>query len=414
MSLSPFQLHAVLLHFSAGGVLLFLLGALVRLVPKADTPALRTTGRVVLGLSIVLSAAAALQGGGLAATGWDAQMFIVNRQAMEGYVSFLRYLPIAVAGLLVLELLASQVIGGGMGRALTVFAAAVTALVVGYSQKQNLDLTYNLGFGVKANWAAPNKEKSVLEALQLEHYTAPVPQQGGHEKPGEPPHWTYHGHAGPKNWGNLSPLFKLCKTGKTQTPIDLRSAWVENGPDLKRAWKPSPLVMLNNGHTLQAQLAPGSTTTVDKKTMPLLQLHFHTPSEHHQGGQHYPMEVHFVHKNDKNELLVVGVFFVAGAANPALDTLLGHLPKTVGEDTPFVGANIDPRQMLPQATAYYHYTGSLTTPPCTEGVKWYVMKDPVSASQSQINRMKIVMGFNSRPVQGLGQRKLQLVYPYQK
>jgi len=224
----------------------------------------------------------------------------------------------------------------------------------------------------------------------------------GHDKP----HWTYGGEAGPEKWGELSHEFALCKTGHMQSPIDLGGADVLGNLSIKAAYKPGPLTLLNNGHTVQAVIAPGSMLTSGIARYKLLQVHFHTPSEEVLYGLPYPMVAHFVHVDHAGNLAVLGVLFEEGAHNAELEKLVRAAPAHEGEAETVKGATFDPAKLLPANLAVYRYEGSLTTPPCTEGVRWHVARHRATASAAQIAALHAIMGDNARPIQPLHGRLL--------
>jgi carbonic anhydrase len=218
-----------------------------------------------------------------------------------------------------------------------------------------------------------------------------------------PPHWAYEGEGGPEHWGDLSSDFAACKTGTKQTPIDL-STKSEKGKDLKPlafAYAPIPLQILNNGHTVQVANTSTSSLTNAAGKWNLAQFHMHASSEHTVDGKSFDMELHLVHKNDKGELLVVGVFLKKGKENKALAAVFDNAPSEVSKEPKAIsGAKIDLASLLPAKAAYYTYTGSLTTPPCSEGVNWFVLAAPAEVSDAQIAKFKAVThGPTNRPVQ---------------
>ena len=229
------------------------------------------------------------------------------------------------------------------------------------------------------------------------------------------PHFCYDDtqHCGPSHWGELADSWKACKDGLKQTPIDIsRAAEGDDLTGIRFYWKPTPLVIKNNGHTLQVNYAPGSTMRVNGVTYNLLQFHFHTPSEHTIRGVQSPMEVHFVHVNNEGVLAVVGVMMEDGANHPALQEILHIAPKHEGEVT-VAGATIDGNTFLPRNRNYYNYAGSLTTPPCSEGVRWHVLQGSITASHEQVTEFGHFVtdhttGFvgNSRPLQPLNGRRV--------
>lgn len=215
-------------------------------------------------------------------------------------------------------------------------------------------------------------------------------------------HWGYSGNEGPSHWGDLAPENLSCKEGKNQSPVNLKdkAALGTTGlGELDIYYRDVPLKVINNGHTVQVNYPLGSYIKVGGDRYELLQFHFHTPSEHQKDGFNYPMEVHLVHKDGEGNLAVLGIIFQEGAENPALNILLANLPKKVGKVEIHRRASLNPAKFLPGNTEFYKYSGSLTTPPCTEGVYWMVFKQPVDASAEQIQKMNELMGDNARPVQ---------------
>ena len=214
--------------------------------------------------------------------------------------------------------------------------------------------------------------------------------------------WSYSGQEGPRYWGDLSPENKQCKAGKNQSPINLKdqAALGTTGlPGLDIYYRDVPLKVINTGHTVQVNYPLGSYIKLGTARYELLQFHFHTPSEHQKDGFNYPMEVHLVHRDGEGNYAVLGVIFQEGDFNPALNTLLKNLPKKVGKQEIHRRASLNPAKFLPGNTEFYKYSGSLTTPPCSEGVLWMVFKQPIDASAEQIQTLNEVMGNNSRPIQ---------------
>lgn len=229
------------------------------------------------------------------------------------------------------------------------------------------------------------------------------------------PHFCYDDsqHCGPSYWGGLADAWKTCRDGTQQSPIDISRASEEDDlTGIRFNWKPTPLTIKNNGHTLQVNYEPGSTMRANGVTYQLLQFHFHTPSEHAIGGVQQPMEAHFVHVSDQGVLAVVGVMMKDGTANPALQQILHHAPAVEGEVL-IADATIDGNDFLPQDRNYYSYPGSLTTPPCSEGVRWHVLSNSITASHEQVREFGHFVtdhatGFvgNARPVQPLNTRRV--------
>jgi len=221
--------------------------------------------------------------------------------------------------------------------------------------------------------------------------------------------WSYAGKTAPRYWGALSPEFATCKNGKNQSPIDLRDATAlgtQGLASLDIVYKPVPLKIINNGHSVQVSYPLGSYIKVGDHRFELMQYHFHTPSEHYKEGFAYPMEMQFVHRDGDGNLAVIAVLFQEGERNPILDGLLKRLPKEVGKQAIFNELKLNPVNFIPANTEFYKYSGSLTTPPCTEGVYWMVFKQPIEASAEQIMKMNELMGENARPVQPMFSRDL--------
>lgn len=217
------------------------------------------------------------------------------------------------------------------------------------------------------------------------------------------PHWAYQGDTGPEQWAKLTPEFGQC-AGSNQSPVDLRGMVEAKLAPLAFHYQAGGKTVVNNGHTVQVGYAPGSTLQVDGISFELKQFHFHAPSENHIEGKSYPLEGHLVHVSSKGEIAVVAVMYESGKTNAALSEVFRALPAKVGEIQP-LSSYISAEQLLPKSRDYYRFSGSLTTPPCSEGVRWLVMKQPVKVSQTQINAFKIVMHTpNNRPVQALNGR----------
>ena len=220
----------------------------------------------------------------------------------------------------------------------------------------------------------------------------------------EQPHWGYTGAISPENWGRLCPEFSLCGTGKNQAPINLTGFVKTDLPPLQLDYQVGGVQIVNNGHCIQINILPGSTLSIEGHSFELKQYHFHAPSENHINGQPYPMESHFVHADDQGNLAVVAVMYVLGDENAAIAQAWSHMPENPGSSIA-LSSPIPFTALLPTSFAYYRFNGSLTTPPCTEGVCWFVMKEPVTVSQDQIDYFARVMGCqNNRPVQPLNAR----------
>lgn len=220
------------------------------------------------------------------------------------------------------------------------------------------------------------------------------------------PHWGYTGHEGPENWGDLSTDFRKCSSGSTQSPINLEPSEGASVAPILFDYKASPLSIIHNGHTVQISYQPGSTITVGEKKYELLQFHFHTPSEHSLNGHASEMEVHFVHRDNKGNLAVVGVLLNVGEYNMALAELWKRMPARESAEQIYRNVMINAAELLPKRKEYFRYMGSLTTPPCSEGVNWYVLDTPVTIGEAQAKRFSAAVGKNARPIQALNNRLL--------
>lgn len=212
-------------------------------------------------------------------------------------------------------------------------------------------------------------------------------------------HWGYVGHEGPEHWGELDPAYAMCASGKNQSPINLTNFVEAELPALSFNYGTQSEEILNNGHTVQVNFKPGSTLMVDGRPFELKQVHFHTPSENVINGEGCGMEAHFVHADAQGNLAVVAVMFDEGPENPVLAKLWSEMPENAGDKHP-LASNIAGESLMPESRDYYRFTGSLTTPPCTEGVIWLVLKDELTVSKAQIEQFAhVVHHANNRPVQ---------------
>lgn len=234
-------------------------------------------------------------------------------------------------------------------------------------------------------------------------------------------YWGYEGEEGPERWAELSEEFALCGSGTRQSPIDLAAAApmaAGTGPGLlidvsiaevAGAGRGHVVDVLDNGHTIQVAYDEGSTVTAGGVEYHFLQFHVHAPSEHTIDGRHFPMDVHLVHQSDAGDLLVLGAFIEEGESNAAFQTLIDGLPSAPGEERRLENVEIGVDAFIPSTDEYYRYEGSLTTPPCSEGVRWVVFTEPLQASAEQIAALDAAMPENNRPVQPLGSREVVLI-----
>ncbi|PHS39887.1 MAG: carbonic anhydrase [Sulfurovum sp.] len=218
--------------------------------------------------------------------------------------------------------------------------------------------------------------------------------------------WGFDDKKGPANWGDLAPEFHICKTGANQSPVNLTDFIEADLAPLKINYTTKSESVVNKGTTVQVNFAKGSSFSTDGETFNLIQYHFHTPSENHINGKSYPMEVHFVHASDKGELAVIAVMFEEGKANSQLQVIVDNMPMKKGDENSLEKVAFNPLDLLPADKDYYKFNGSLTTPPCSEGVRWQVMKAPVEMSKEQLAAFSKVMGQNNRPVLPLNARKV--------
>jgi carbonic anhydrase len=228
----------------------------------------------------------------------------------------------------------------------------------------------------------------------------PEPKAAPRPEPEHEVHWSYSGPTGPEHWGKLKPEFAACASGKRQSPIDIRDgARLELEP-IRFDYKPAPLRIVDNGHTVQVNYAEGSSIQVAGERYELKQFHFHKPSEERINGRLYDMVAHLVHQSMDGRLAVVAVLFEAGPFhNGFVKGLWPHLPLESGREIAPLEVTIDVSELLPAERTYYTFMGSLTTPPCSEGVLWMVLKNPVPITAEQVRVFGRLYALNARPVQ---------------
>jgi carbonic anhydrase len=207
-------------------------------------------------------------------------------------------------------------------------------------------------------------------------------------------HWDYEGAMGPENWGKE---FPTCGRGKSQAPLNIKGPFEKVRFSVAPDYKQGQLKIVNNGHTIQVNVPVGSKIRIDGRAYDLLQFHFHRPSEEHIDGKPSAMVVHFVHKNLEGELAVLGVMLREGNENPGIKTLWTHAPPKEGPEVVPDGVMFNPANLLPREMDFFHYDGSLTTPPCTEKVKFFILKSQVNISKEQVSDFPFKM--NARPIQ---------------
>jgi carbonic anhydrase len=226
---------------------------------------------------------------------------------------------------------------------------------------------------------------------------------------GPAPHWAYEGEAGPLNWSRVDPAFKSCGTGKRQSPINIETRDAEKGglKPIPFNWLPGPAEIVNNGHTIQVNLPNSGSARFDGMEYKLVQFHFHTPSEEKIDSMAQHMVAHFVHRAGDSKLAVLGILFKLGKENATLKPVFDNLPKKKG--LTFELKEFNPADLIPADPTYFAYAGSLTTPPCTEDVKWHVMRTPIEISYAQLAAFKKLYKMNARPVQPLNGRRVQML-----
>lgn len=238
--------------------------------------------------------------------------------------------------------------------------------------------------------------------------------------------WSYEGKTGPDYWGELSPNFTTCATGQLQSPINIPNKTTPVANSLLLHYEPTPMniekdgntelyightkTIINDGHTIQLNFPKSKhleSATYNGVLYHLVQFHLHTPSENQIQQHSFPLEIHFVHQNDQGQLLVLGVFVTPGAANSTLQEIIDHLPEKTGKNIAVPHTKINPINLIPSKNDYYSFEGSLTTPPCSEKVRWVVLSEPITASPEQITALKKAIGFNNaRPIQPLHDRPI--------
>ncbi len=223
---------------------------------------------------------------------------------------------------------------------------------------------------------------------------------GGHA------HWGYVGHEGPVHWGSLDPAYEMCSKGKNQSPIDLKGFIEADLAPIKYVDSGKWIEVVNNGHAIQVNCKDGSSIIIDGKKFFLKQFHFHTPSENLINGKSFPVEAHFVHADKDGNLAVIALMFEYGDKNPVIEKLWEKMPEKAGEKNSVEPA-YKPYDLLPSDRDYYRFNGSLTTPPCSEGVRWFVIKKPVTISKDQVKKFAHIMHHpNNRPVQPVNARPI--------
>lgn len=254
---------------------------------------------------------------------------------------------------------------------------------------------------------SPTKSRDYIRAraAALSGHAAPEAQaptgHAGHEA-----HWSYSGEYGPQNWAGVQPGYSTCATGQRQSPVHIEEGNTLQGPaePLDFRYTPSGGSVVNNGHTIQVDLDGDNSLSVRGSTYKLVQFHFHHPAEEKINYKGFSMVAHLVHKNAEGQLAVVAVLIDPGAANPLVNKVWTHMPLDVNDRVRLPDGLLDMKELLPQDQRYYQFIGSLTTPPCTEGVLWMVLKQPMTVSRDQLRLFAQLFPMNARPTQALNGR----------
>ncbi|MCB8967385.1 MAG: carbonic anhydrase family protein [Ardenticatenaceae bacterium] len=258
--------------------------------------------------------------------------------------------------------------------------------------------------GTDSNQSSANEESNPPTSMPANNSDH---QDMDNHEDSEVPHWSYEGEGGPDHWAELDNAYEACGAGLEQSPIDLTGSSAADLVNITFNYAESDVNILNNGHTIQVNYDEGSSIEIEGHTYNLVQFHFHAPSEHAIDGSLYPIEMHLVHADANGNLAVVGVFVTQGAENTAFTAVWDNLP---AEETDAVatGMMVNAAELLPADQLFYRYNGSLTTPPCSEGVLWSVMAAPIEMSAEQIAAFTTIFDGNNRPLQPLNDRDLQL------
>jgi len=249
-----------------------------------------------------------------------------------------------------------------------------------------------------ARMAAAAKAKKAADAKRKKEAAAAAAVAVAAAAPKISNHWDYEGEFGPENWGKINPAWSQCGAGKRQSPIDIRDGMKVNLDEIDFNYRPSDYSEVDNGKTVQVNLARGNFMTIGNQSYELVQFHFHRPSEEKINGKGTEMVIHLEHRGPGGKLAIVAVLLERGKANDAIQTVWNNIPLEKNQQVS-PGEPLDPMELLPQRREYYTYMGSQTTPPCTENVLWLVMKQPMTASPAQMALFSRLYPLNARPVQ---------------
>jgi carbonic anhydrase len=251
--------------------------------------------------------------------------------------------------------------------------------------------------------AARQQAARARAAAAVGHSTPAAGEHGGEV------HWSYEGEGGPQSWGKLKPEFNVCAIGKRQSPINIEESATLRGPaePIQFEYTPSTASVVNNGHTIQVDVAGDNSITVRGTNYKLLQFHFHHPSEERVNFRSFSMVAHLVHRNPEGQLAVVAVLLDPGEANALINKVWTYMPLDSGDRVRMPPGLLNLNELLPKDQRYYQFIGSLTTPPCTEGVLWMVLKQPVAISRDQLRLFSQLFPNNARPVQPVNGRAIR-------
>lgn len=220
--------------------------------------------------------------------------------------------------------------------------------------------------------------------------------------------WSHAGANGPEKWAALDPAYDLCETGKNQSPIDIRGAVRRPFPPVRLDYAPEKVTMIDNGHAIEADIEEGaSAVRIERDRFSLDQFHFHMPAEERIDGRSYAASIHLVHLSDDGRAAVVGLLVEPGPENPVIEELVEAIPAEPGETTEIEG-EMDLADLVPVGGDAFRYQGSLTTPPCSEGISWTVFKEPVTMSREQLDAFAEAYPENARPIQPRNGREIRV------
>lgn len=268
-------------------------------------------------------------------------------------------------------------------------------------------LVSGCGSSEKQDTPTPTPKVEIKEEAPKTVKSEPVAKMENKSRHPYDSDWGYGKDNGPGKWGKLSEDYKICSSGELQSPINLK--WTKpqaNTRKIEFDYKDVPLQVADNGQSIVVKFPPGSKGYFGGKQFELVNMHFHTSSEHTLSGNQLPMEAHLVHKNELGQISVVGIFLIEGRFNPFIEKIWNHIPADKHQDRLVPNLLINAKDLLPSKMTYYFYVGSLTTPPCTEGVRWHVLNTPVELSRDQIIAFRKIYSNNARPVQPLKARNV--------